>query len=104
MTFGLVLSGQNAAVALLYLSITVTAFVVAGQLTRGLARQARAAPPIEGYDDPRTDTETETAIDALRRRYAVGELNHDEFQRRLDRLLETEELESTTADRERVFE
>ncbi|WP_115864547.1 SHOCT domain-containing protein [Halorussus litoreus] len=35
----------------------------------------------------------EAALERLRRRYADGDLTEDEFERRLDRLLETETLE-----------
>lgn len=33
-------------------------------------------------------------VEELRRRYATGEVDEDEFERRLDRLLETEDLEA----------
>jgi len=42
-------------------------------------------------------------LETLRERYATGEIGEEEFERRLDRLLETEELEgridATAADR-----
>lgn len=37
----------------------------------------------------------EDPVATLRRRYATGEIDEAEFERRLDRLLETEELEGT---------
>ena len=44
----------------------------------------------------RTD-EDETPLDRLKRRYAEGEISDEEFERRLERLLETED-ESAAAD------
>ena len=40
-----------------------------------------------------TDSESENALERLRRRYAEGELTDEQFERKLDRLLETETLE-----------
>lgn len=37
--------------------------------------------------------ETETPLETLRRRYAAGELTDEQFERKLERLLETETLE-----------
>jgi uncharacterized membrane protein len=37
----------------------------------------------------------ETPLDALRRRYAEGELTDDQFERKLEHLLETETLKAT---------
>ncbi len=42
-------------------------------------------------------------IDELRARYARGELTDEEFERRLERLLETEDAEASRS-RERVFD
>ena len=42
-------------------------------------------------------------IDDLRSRYARGELTDEEFERRLERLLETEDAEANRS-RERVFD
>jgi uncharacterized membrane protein len=42
-------------------------------------------------------------VDRLRERYAEGELTDEEFERRLERLLETENAEATGS-RERVFD
>ena len=47
-------------------------------------------------DQPPADDaegESEDALERLRRRYAEGELTDEQFERKLDRLLETETLE-----------
>lgn len=57
----------------------------------------------EGEDEPETDRSsdpdgsTETPLDRLKRRYAEGEIDEAEFERRLERLLETGD-ESAAAD------
>jgi len=40
-----------------------------------------------------TTARTEDPLATIRERYATGEIGEEEFERRLDRLLETEELE-----------
>lgn len=58
-----------------------------------------------GEDEDETETDrssipeeaTETPLDRLKRRYAEGEIDEVEFERRLERLLETED-ESAAAD------
>lgn len=44
----------------------------------------------------------ESALESLRRRYAEGELTDEQFERKLDRLLETETLEDVEEYRERA--
>jgi len=44
----------------------------------------------------------ETPLESLRRRYAEGELTDEQFERKLDRLLETETLEDVEEYRERA--
>jgi uncharacterized membrane protein len=41
---------------------------------------------------PSSDTSDETPLERLRRRYAEGKLTDDQFERKLERLLETETL------------
>jgi len=43
--------------------------------------------------DRSADRPDETPLEALRRRYAEGELTDEQFERKLERLLETETLE-----------
>ncbi|MFC7071158.1 SHOCT domain-containing protein [Halobaculum lipolyticum] len=47
----------------------------------------------ERVAEPPTDPDTRDALDTLRDRYARGELTDEQFERKLDRLLETESLE-----------
>jgi len=55
-------------------------------------------------NDQQANEADETPIETLRRRYAEGELDEEEFERRLDQLVTTEELEQQTTKRERVLE
>lgn len=48
-------------------------------------RPERGVPPADAADD-----DTDAALDALRRRYARGDIDEVEFERRVERLLETE--------------
>lgn len=63
-----------------------------------------------GGDDNPEEVETsatdETPLETLRRRYAEGELTDEQFERKLERLLETETLEDVEerAARERLRE
>ncbi|EMA01039.1 hypothetical protein C437_19632 [Haloarcula vallismortis ATCC 29715] len=69
-----------------------------------MVRQSNAASAADHRDEAGLDETTAPPIETLRRRYAEGELNDNEFQRRLDRLLETAELAEAPTDRERVLE
>ena len=44
-------------------------------------------------EDDRTSEADETALEQLRRRYAEGELTDEQFERKLERLLETQTIE-----------
>lgn len=55
-------------------------------------------------DSTTARTDDETPLERLRRRYAEGELTDEQFERKLERLLETETLEDVeegTSERER---
>ncbi|GAA0520656.1 Short C-terminal domain-containing protein [Halorubrum aquaticum] len=49
-------------------------------------------------DAGRSESHAANPVATLRRRYATGEIGEEEFERRLDRLLETEELDDTIDD------
>ncbi|ADJ14804.1 SHOCT domain-containing protein [Halalkalicoccus jeotgali] len=51
----------------------------------------------------RLDPATDDPLTVLRERYARGEISDEEFERRLDRLLETE-TESLSRERSRIYE
>ena len=52
----------------------------------------RAEQELDGIGDAAAGRDGGDAIAALRNRYATGEIDHAEFERRLDRLLETEDV------------
>ena len=55
----------------------------------------------ETHSEPTTES-TADALDTLRDRYARGELTEAQFERKLERLLETETVENAEAYRERA--
>jgi uncharacterized membrane protein len=55
----------------------------------------------ETHSEPTTES-TADALDTLRDRYARGELTEEQFERKLDRLLETETVENAEAYRDRA--
>lgn len=67
----------------------------AGQTTRDAGDTA--APEYRGADDSGAD-----ALETLRERYARGDLTDEQFERKLERLLETETIEDVEDARRRV--
>ena len=104
LVFGVIGLGGNIAAGLLFLLLSTVTLGVAGQLTRGVVRQANAAPMDSLEDSQQTNEANETPIETLRRRYAEGEIDDETFERRLDQLINTEELEQQATERERVLE
>lgn len=51
--------------------------------------------------EPSPEQKREDALDTLKRRYADGEVSDEEFERRLGRLLETDDVSEARAARER---
>ena len=56
----------------------------------------------ESRSEPTGDETTADALDSLRDRYARGELTDEQFERKLDRLLETETVEDAAEYREQT--
>lgn len=58
----------------------------------------------DGTADDVTTIDATDPVERLRSRYANGEMEEVEFERKLERLLETEDLEERVVDRERSLE
>ncbi|SFG63318.1 protein of unknown function [Halopelagius inordinatus] len=101
MTTLVLVSGGNPVLAFLVLVpvLTATGYAIDGVVRRifgdGSDAERSAEREYEAEDEER-------AIERLRSRYAAGEIDHDEFERRLERLVETESYDEPTADRERM--
>lgn len=104
LVFGLFALTGSVVSGILFLLLSTVTLSVAGQLIWGVIRQANAAPADSLQDGQQRHESSETPIETLRRRYAEGELDQEEFERRLDHLIETEEPEQQTTERERVLE
>ena len=101
---GLIGLGGNVSAGLLFLFFSTVTLGVAGQLVRGVVRQANAAPVSSPQDDQQMDDTNETPIETLRRRYSEGKIDDEAFERRLDQLVKTEEAEQWKTESERVLE
>ncbi|MFU1782893.1 SHOCT domain-containing protein [Haloarcula japonica] len=104
LVLGLIGLTGNVAAGILFLLLSTVTLGVAGELIRGVIRQANAAPADSLQDGQQIDETNETPIETLRQRYAEGELDQEAFERRLDQLIGTEEPEQQTTERERVLE
>ncbi|QKY21426.1 SHOCT domain-containing protein [Halolamina sp. CBA1230] len=98
------LTGSGGVTAILLLLPALLSLTVATHLTMGVVRQAAAAPEAAPGEQTDADQSVETPVETLRRRYAEGELNDAEFERRLDALLETEGETTTDSEREMAVE
>jgi len=77
-----------------WLAALLVGYVVVVPLTELLYGDEDEAEDIQEADPaPSNDTSDETPLERLRRRYADGELTDEQFERKLERLLETETLE-----------
>ncbi|MEF8791824.1 MAG: SHOCT domain-containing protein [Haloarculaceae archaeon] len=79
--------------------VFVVGFAVVVPLVGVALGESGAASAETGTDPGRPDEQAreEAPLDRLKRRYAEGELTDEEFERRLERLLETED-EAAAAD------
>ncbi len=93
------MAGSTAAIVLAVL-FTVATAGLAVSLGRGLVEQADAAPEEANpaASEPSAVEETADPITTLQQRYAEGELTDEEFERRMERLMESDS--GGTAERE----
>jgi uncharacterized membrane protein len=66
-------------------------------LAVGLARWYESRAEARDEETRRGQSDTDTALEELRDRYARGELDDDEFEARVERLLETESVRDAKA-------
>lgn len=90
-------AGPLGIVSLMILSggLATAAGVRVGQ---GLAEQAAAAPRSA---NPAVSADADDPVERLRERYADGEITDEEFERRMERLVETEDRRSREVATER---
>jgi uncharacterized membrane protein len=82
-----------------WLAALLVGYVVVVPLMELLYGDADEEANIEDADPaPLSDTSDETPLERLRRRYAEGKLTDEQFERKLERLLETETLEDAEDD------
>ena len=97
---GTTIAGSIAAATFAVL-VTVATAAVAVALGYGLVNQAEAAPEEANPAWQPSTTESEADADpiaTLQQRYAEGELTDEEFERRMERLLDSGERSSTGRD------
>jgi len=81
------------------------AVVIAFVLGYGLTRQAAAAPEEANPAARRSRPDDETdPVTTLQQRYAEGELTDEEFERRMERLMESDRGVDEKEEREPAFE
>lgn len=90
----------------LLVGIGAIAVALAVTLGFGLMKQAEAAPDAANPAfEPETRTESDAdPVETLQQRYAEGEVTDDEFERRMDRLLDSREQSEARSEREESSE
>jgi len=73
--------------------IPIVAILFGEDEEEAAGRQEHTEETTAGRQQDGADTSTEDALGTLRDRYARGELTDEQFERKLERLLETETLE-----------
>ncbi|ERG93893.1 SHOCT domain-containing protein [Haloquadratum walsbyi] len=74
---------------LLWLSLGIIAVSISAYLIYTLNRQSEAANADPGDSEEHSSS---TPTETLHKRYATGEISHTEFERHLERLLETKDI------------
>ncbi|WP_336325861.1 SHOCT domain-containing protein [Halovenus sp. HT40] len=82
----------------LWLAVMLFGYIAVVPVVSMLFDEEEEAEFVQGRQTARTDSEPadadgDDALERLRRRYADGELTDEQFERKLERLLETETLE-----------
>ncbi|MFC4550315.1 MULTISPECIES: SHOCT domain-containing protein [Halorussus] len=105
LTFGLTAFAAVLGLEFLVPSIFVLGFFIAVPLVALIGEKLPIVESENESDGARADQTpaSDEPVARLRSRYADGELTHDEFERRLERLLETENVEAAGS-RERAFD
>ena len=99
LSLAILITSANLQLALVALFFATPAAMLLAYGTRLVARRVRGEDSSESrqqtqhYEPTRYDpVDDESAIEVLRERYAAGELSDDEFERRLNALVETEDV------------
>jgi uncharacterized membrane protein len=103
LTFGLTsLAAILGAVGSIVAALFVTGFFLVIPMVALLGEDLPLVAASDGDEDADEPLHDDDPVEVLRERYARGELSEEEFESRLDRLLETEDLATAgSADRER---